>query len=232
MRVLLVEDAPNLRESLVAALRRSGYAVDAAKDGAEVLTMASTVPYDVVVLDIVLPRIDGLEVLRRARESGLDAPVLLLTARSNVADRVIGLNLGAEDYLGKPFSLDELLARVQALGRRRHGQSKPVIELGSVSVDTAAKRVQCDGKAVELAPREYALIEYLAFRRGTVVSRSEIEAHIYDDLADPMSNVVDSAVCVLRKRLSDAGAPPLIQTRRGLGYCLEAPESCAPLADN
>jgi DNA-binding response OmpR family regulator len=173
----------------------------------------------------MLPKLDGLGILQRVRAAGRDTPVLMLTARTAVSDRVAGLNHGADDYLGKPFALEELLARVQALGRRRYGQTIPQIAVGSLTVDTVAKTAACEGRAVDLTAREYALLEYLAFRRGAVVSRSDIEAHIYDDLVDPMSNVVDSAICLLRKKLSDAGAPPLIHTRRGLGYCLAAVEA-------
>jgi DNA-binding response OmpR family regulator len=225
MRVLFVEDSASLRQTVAAALRRSGYAVDVAGDGEEGATLATTEPYDVLVLDIMLPRLDGLGILRRVRAAGRDTPVLMLTARTAVSDRVAGLNHGADDYLGKPFALEELLARVQALGRRRYGQTVPQISVGPLMVDTVSKTANCDGRAVELTAREYALLEYLAFRRGAVVSRTDIEAHIYDDLADPMSNVVDSAICLLRKKLSDAGAPPLIHTRRGLGYCLAASEA-------
>jgi DNA-binding response OmpR family regulator len=228
MRVLFVEDSAGLRDTVTAALRRSGYAVDTAGDGEAGLTLATSLPYDVAVLDIMLPKLDGLELLQRMRAAGTAVPVLMLTARSSVADRVAGLNRGADDYLAKPFALEELLARVQALGRRRYGQSVPQIVVGPLVVDTVAKRIACAGRPVDLAPREYALLEYLAFRRGVVVSRSEIEEHIYDDLVDPMSNVVDSAICLLRRRLGAAGAPSLIHTRRGLGYCLTEPQPCPP----
>lgn len=225
MRVLFVEDSTSLRQTVAAALRRSGYAVDVAADGEEGAALATTEPYDVLILDIMLPKLDGLGILQRVRAAGGDTPVLMLTARTAVSDRVSGLNHGADDYLGKPFALEELLARVQALGRRRYGQTVPQIAVGPLTVDTVSKTAVCDEQAVELTAREYALLEYLAFRRGAVVSRSDIEAHIYDDLVDPMSNVVDSAICLLRKKLSDAGAPPLIHTRRGLGYCLAASEA-------
>lgn len=225
MRVLFVEDSASLRQTVATALRRSGYAVDVAADGEEGAALATTEPYDVLVLDIMLPKLDGLGVLQRVRAAGRDTPVLMLTARTAVSDRVTGLNHGADDYLGKPFALEELLARVQALGRRRYGQTVPQIRVGPLTVDTVAKAAACEGSPLELTPREYALLEYLAFRQGAVVSRSDIEAHIYDDLVDPMSNVVDSAICLLRKKLSDIGAPPLIHTRRGLGYCLAAADA-------
>lgn len=225
MRVLFVEDSTSLRQTVAAALRRSGYAVDVAPDGEEGAALATSEPYDVLVLDIMLPKLDGLEILKRVRAAGRDTPILMLTARTAVSDRVAGLNHGADDYLSKPFALEELLARVQALGRRRYGQTVPQIAVGPLTVDTVTKTAACEGQGVELTPREYSLLEYLAFRRGAVVSRSDIEAHIYDDLVDPMSNVVDSAICLLRRKLAEAGAPPLIHTRRGLGYCLALAEA-------
>lgn len=225
MRVLFVEDSTSLRQTVAAALRRSGYAVDVAPDGEEGAALATSEPYDVLVLDIMLPKLDGLEILKRVRAAGRDTPILMLTARTAVSDRVAGLNHGADDYLSKPFALEELLARVQALGRRRYGQTVPQIAVGPLTVDTVTKTAVCEGHGVELTPREYSLLEYLAFRRGAVVSRSDIEAHIYDDLVDPMSNVVDSAICLLRRKLAEAGAPPLIHTRRGLGYCLALAEA-------
>jgi len=185
-------------------------------------------PYDVVVLDLMLPKLDGLALLHRLRAASKTTPVLMLTARTAVSDRVAGLNGGADDYLGKPFALEELLARVQALVRRRYGQTVATIELGPLRIDTVAKWVGCRGRAVDLKPREYALLEYLALRREAVVTRSEIEAHIYDDLANPMSNVVDSAICILRRKLTDAGVPPVIHTRRGWGYCLTLHDVCTP----
>ena len=230
MRVLYVEDSASLRQTVGEALRRSGYAVDVAADGEEGAALALSEPYDVVVLDIMLPKLDGVSLLRRLREKGHSVPILMLTARTAVSDRVAGLNHGADDYLGKPFALDELLARVQALVRRRYGQTSAKTSIGPVTLDAVAKTVTCQDRPVELNPREYALLEYLVFRQGAVVSREEIESHIYDDLVDPMSNVVNSAICILRRRLTDAHAPPLIHTRRGLGYCvsLEPQVWCAP----
>jgi len=215
--VLLVEDSPRLQRSVGTGLRRAGLAVDLAADGEEGLYQAELNDYDVIILDLMLPRLGGLEVLRRLRAGGRDTHVLILTARGTVADRVGGLNSGADDFLIKPFAFEELLARVQALGRRRHHAKNPRIVIGPLEIDTAERRVLRDGRTVELAPREYALLEYLALRRGRVVSRSEIEEHIYDGRTDPMSNVVDSAICQLRKRIGDAS---LIETRRGMGYVL------------
>jgi DNA-binding response OmpR family regulator len=225
MRVLVVEDSARLQRALGAALRKSGYAVDLAGDGAEGLWLAVSYDYDVIILDIMLPQRDGLSVLAELRRQKRNSHVLLLTARDTVPDRVQGLQAGADDYLVKPFALDELLARVQALCRRAYGTKHPCLTVADLEVDPQARRVQRAGKPVELTAREYLLLEYLVRRQGQVVSRSEIEEHIYDGQVDPMSNVVDSAVCGLRKKL---GPAPLIHTRRGLGYVLEEAAALAP----
>jgi DNA-binding response OmpR family regulator len=220
MRLLLVEDSELIRRSLATGLRRSGYAVDLAADGEEGLWAATANDYDVIILDLMLPGLDGLSLLARLREAGKETHVLILTARDAVEDRVKGLRAGADDYLVKPFAFDELLARIEALVRRRHGVKRPRIAVGPLEIDTAARAVSRDGKPVSLGPREYALLEYLAAHRGQVVTRSEIEAHIYDDRSEPMSNVVDSAICALRRRIDVPGKPSLIVTRRGMGYIL------------
>jgi DNA-binding response OmpR family regulator len=223
MRLLLVEDSDRLRESVGTGLRRAGYAVDTAADGADGLWRATSTDYDVIVLDIMLPNMDGLTVLKQLRAKGKDTHVLLLTARDSVPDRVTGLRAGADDYLVKPFAFDELLARIEALGRRQTGKKDPVIRFGDLEVDTAARAVRRGGQPISLLPREYALLEFLAGRAGTVVSRTEIEAHIYDDRVEPMSNVVDSAVCALRRKIDPPDKPSLIVTRRRVGYILEMP---------
>lgn len=221
MRVLLVEDAPRLQRALAAALRKSAYAVDVASDGEEGLWLADSHDYDVIVLDIMLPKRDGLSVLAELRRRGRSVHVLLLTARDTVLDRVQGLQGGADDYLVKPFALEELLARVQALCRRAYGTKHSRLTIGDLEIDTTARSAQRSGQVLDLTAREYLLLEYLARRRGHVVSRTEIEEHIYDGQVDPMSNVVDSAVYNLRKKLGLVGSAPLIHTRRGLGYVLE-----------
>lgn len=221
MRILIIEDTPRLREGIASAFRKSGYAVDTAADGEEGLWMAQTNAYDALVLDIMLPRIDGLEVLRQLRHEGQPVPILLLTARDTIPDRVHGLQIGADDYLIKPFSLEELLARVQVLCRRTYKNSANSLTIGPLTVDISARRATTGSIELDLAHREFSLLEYLALRQGQVVSRSEIEAHIYDERVDPMSNVVDAAVYSLRKKLSQAGVPSLIHTRRGFGYILE-----------
>jgi DNA-binding response OmpR family regulator len=228
MRILVVEDSVRLQRSLGTALRKSGYAVDLAADGEEGFWLAETNDYDVIVLDIMLPKRDGLDVLAGLRRNGRDTHVLLLTARDTVADRVQGLRAGADDYLVKPFALEELLARVAALCRRAYGTKQSRLTIGDLVVDTLARRAWRAHQPIDLPAREFLLLEYLARRRGQVVTRAEIEAHIYDDQVDPMSNVVDSAICSLRKRLAAANDDPLIHTRRGLGYVLgEAPAQTA-----
>jgi DNA-binding response OmpR family regulator len=225
VRILLVEDSQRLQRALSNGLRREGCAVDIAGDGSSGLWHATHHPYDVIILDLMLPGIDGIELLHRLRQSdpqhGADAHVLVLTARDTVADRVCGLRAGADDYLVKPFAFEELLARIQALTRRRHNVKKPVITIDDLSIDTTARSVSRDGQAIELAAREYSLLEFLALRMGHVVSRSDIEAHLYDEQTDVMSNVIDAAVYALRKKIDAPGRPSLIQTRRGMGYMLQ-----------
>lgn len=224
MRVLLVEDSVRLQQTVGMALRRSGYAVDVSGDGEDGLWRAENYEYDVIVLDIMLPGLDGLSLLERLRGSGKETHVLLLTARDSVPDRVSGLRLGADDYLVKPFALEELLARVEALCRRAYGSKRNRIALADLEIDIAAKRVLRAGQVVKLKPREFQLLEYLARRAGEVVSQSEIEAHLYSDGAEPFSNVVESTLSSLRRKLGQVNGAPLIHTRRGLGYILEAEE--------
>ena len=223
MRLLLVEDSEWLRRSVGGGLRKAGYAVDVVADGEEALRVARANDYDVIVLDLMLPGRDGLSVLQRLRAEGKQTHVLLLTAKDTVEDRVRGLHAGADDYLVKPFAFDELLARVQALARRAHGVKHPLVKVGDLQLDTSKRSVARAGSPIELRPREFALLEYLAMRTGQVVTRTEIEAHIYDDLVEPMSNVVESAIYALRKKIDPPGGPSFIQTRRGMGYVLSAP---------
>ena len=220
--MLVVEDSRPLQKVLGAALRKSGYAVDLAADGEEGLWMAESNPYDVIVLDVMLPKKDGLAVLVRLREHGSGAHVLLLTARDTVQDRVRGLRGGADDYLVKPFALEELLARVEALCRRGYGSKGNQIAVGELHIDTVARQVDVKKVVLDLTAREFALLEYLARRQGAVVTRTEIEEHIYDASGDVMSNAVDSAICGLRKKIGTATDIPFIRTRRGMGYMLSA----------
>lgn len=225
MHVLLVEDSHRLRRSLTTGLERSGYAVDTAADGEVGLRLARHNTYDVIVLDLMLPKLDGITVLRTLRDEGNNTHVLILTARDGVDDRVSGLRDGADDYLVKPFSFDELVARIEALVRRHYQRKNPEIEIGPVVIDTAARTVLLRDAALTLTKREYALLEYLAYRKGEVVSRMQIEDHLYGERNFPMSNAVDRVVCTLRKKIQPNGDAELLVTRRGLGYVLDDPSS-------
>ncbi len=221
MRLLFVEDSASIRKPVTKALKASGYAVDATGDGMEGWQMLQDHDYDVIILDIMLPGMDGREILRRLRAAGNETPVLFLTARDAIEDRVSGLRLGADDYLTKSFAIEELLARVEVLGRRKYAKRSSLLAVGDLELDQAAKTVRREGRELHLTPQLFALLEYLLLRKGQVVSRTEIEEHIYDELVSPMSNVVDTAVCALRRAitLSDKSAP-IIHTRRGMGYII------------
>jgi two-component system OmpR family response regulator len=216
MRLLIVEDEPRLLRTLATALREEGYAVDTAEEGDDGLFKATTCDYDAVVLDVMLPGIDGWEILKRLRGSKA-TPVLMLTARDSTGDRVRGLDGGADDYLVKPFELDELFARIRSIIRRHTGRSHPVVVIGDVEVDTRARRVLHAGKAVALTAREYAILEYLALHRGQVTSRTELYEHLFDEHEDTLSNLLDVHVHGIRRKLR----ADLIVTRRGEGYLVE-----------
>jgi DNA-binding response OmpR family regulator len=220
VRILIVEDSDALRDSLRGGLAQSGFAVDVAADGNSGLSLARNNPYDVLVLDLMLPGLDGLGVLAGLRDKADRPFVLVLTARDRVEDRIRGLDAGADDYLVKPFDFGELLARVNALVRRRYEERSPVVRVGDLEVDLAARRASLAGGALDLTAREYALLEYLALRRGQTVVREEIEDHIYGVNRLPSSNAVDSAICILRSKLGPSGKV-LIRTLRGQGYALE-----------
>lgn len=221
MRILFVEDAASIRKPVTKALKASGYAVDSTGDGMEGWQMAQDHDYDVIILDIMLPGMDGREILKRLRTAGNETPVLFLTAKDAIEDRVAGLRLGADDYLTKSFAIEELLARVEVLGRRKYAKRSPVLVAGDLELDQAAKTVRRNGRELNLTPQLFALLEYLLLRKGHVVSRTEIEEHIYDELVSPMSNVVDAAVCALRRAISISDkSPPIIHTRRGMGYVI------------
>lgn len=223
MRVLFVEDSDRLRGVVSKALRKSGYAVDECGDGDEGLFLAESNPYDVAILDIMLPELDGLSMLKKLREGGNETPVIFLTAKGQVADRVLGFEAGADDYLVKPFALDELIARVGALCRRRFQQSSIVLKVADLEVDTLAKTVSRGGVPIQLKPKEFAMLELLMRRAGEVVSRTEIDESIYDHAFTAMSNVIDTAICAIRRKIAvTPDAQPLIHTRRGHGYVLKS----------
>ena len=221
MRILLVEDSPRLQASLATGLQRLGFAVDIAGDGERALLYGRHNDYDVIVLDLMLPKIDGLTVMKTLREEGHDTHILILTAKDTVDDRVTGLRHGADDYLVKPFSLDELIARIEALIRRSYGSKRPLIGVADLEIDTVARTVTRDGVEILLTRREYALLEYLAQRRGQVVTRQQIEDHLYGERDFPMSNAVDRIVCTLRKKIDSERGSKLVHTRRGFGYVLD-----------
>ena len=220
MRVLVVEDDTAIRSSLTQALGEDGYAVDATGDGEEGLWYATRNDYDLLVLDLMLPGLDGLDLLRQVRAGERHPAVLIISARDTVQDRVRGLDLGADDYLVKPFALEEVLARARSMVRRRHHQPRPILTVGCLTLDSTTRTATCLAAPLLLTPREYALVEYLMRRAGTLVSRSELWEHVYAFHDDASSNVVDHFIAKLRRKLSDAGAPPLIHTRRGQGYLL------------
>jgi two-component system copper resistance phosphate regulon response regulator CusR len=221
VRLLLVEDSPRLQTSIPRGLRGRGFIVDVVGNGREALSRALAIDYDVIILDLLLPGLDGWSVLQQLREAGSRTCVLVLSALDQVEDRVRGLRTGADDYLPKPFSFDELVARIEALIRRRHDSKRPQLEIGNLVIDTAKKSVVRSGKTIELSAREYRLLEFLAFRLGHVVSREEIEDRISGRGKPVQSNAVDSAICSLRAKLEIAGERRVIRTHRGLGYSLD-----------
>jgi two-component system OmpR family response regulator len=219
MRVLVVEDSAALADQLRGAMAEAGFAVDHAADGEEALFLGETEPYDAVVLDLGLPRLDGLTVLRRWRGAGRTMPVLILTARDAWTEKVEGLNAGADDYLAKPFAMAELIARLRALVRRAHGLARPEIALGALLVDTAARAVTWRGAPVRLTALEYGLLAYLAHHPGRPVSKTELIEHLYAQDFDRDSNTLEVVVGRLRRKLD----PRLIETVRGQGYRLATP---------
>lgn len=216
MRLLVIEDETRLLRNLAKALREEGYAVDVSADGEEGLYKAQNSDYNAVVLDVMLPKLDGWQVLERLRKTK-STPVLMLTARDAAADRVRGLDGGADDYLIKPFDLPELFARLRALIRRAAARPTPKIVLGDVVVDTRARTVAVGDQPTALTATEYAILEYLVLQQGKVVSRTELYEHVFDEQADSLSNLLDVHVYNIRRKL----ARPLIVTRRGHGYCIE-----------
>jgi two-component system, OmpR family, response regulator len=219
MRILLIEDDENLQRLLRKALMEADYVVDAAADGEEGHFLGDTEPYDAVVLDLGLPKMDGIQVLQKWRKAGRNMPVLILTARDSWSDKVAGIDAGADDYLAKPFYTEELLARLRALIRRAAGFAAAEIEIGPLRLDTRSSKVSVNGNPVKLTSLEYRLLAYLAHHKGKVVSRTELVEHLYDQDFDRDSNTIEVFVGRLRKKLG----VDLIQTVRGLGYCLDDP---------
>ena len=221
MKLLIIEDSERLRRSLGHGLTQAGFAVDLCADGREGLAFAEVNDYDVIVLDLMLPELDGLTVLRSLRQAGAKTHVLILSARDQVADRIQGLELGADDYLVKPFAFDELCARVRALVRRRYAAKDPVIRVGALEIDTAAQRARHHGRSLALTASEFALLELLALKRGRVVTRDQILSRLYESGSEIASNVIEVLVHSLRKKLDRGEGGSIIQTRRGSGYLIE-----------
>ncbi len=220
MRLLVVEDEPTLQAQLSDALHAAGYAVDCADNGVDASHLGETEPYDAVVLDLGLPRIDGVTVLKSWRASGRAMPVLVLTARDSWHEKVAGIDAGADDYLTKPFHMEELLARLRALLRRAGGHASAELRCGPLALDTRSGRATVDGQALQLTGHEYRVLAYLIHRRDQVVSRAELVEHIYEQDFDRDSNTVEVFIARLRKKLP----PGMIETVRGLGYRLVEPQ--------
>ena len=220
MRILLIEDEKNLANIIKKGLQEEGYSVDVAYDGEEGLYMAENLPADVIVLDIMLPKLDGLAILKTIRKKGIKTPVILLTAKDAVLDKIKGLDTGADDYLTKPFEFGELLARIRALLRRIGEQKSPVIIIDDLEINTASHKVKRAGKKIDLSPREYAILEYLAYNKDRVLTRIEITEHIYDESFDLDSNIVDVYINYLRTKIDKDSDKKLIHTIRGTGYML------------
>jgi two-component system copper resistance phosphate regulon response regulator CusR len=223
MRILLVEDEPRAAQMLAKGLREQAYAVDLARDAEEALYQTAITDYDLVILDVMLPRADGFSVCQQLRATGATVPVLMLTARDEIEARIHGLDCGADDYVTKPFDFGELLARLRALVRRRHRPLTPQrLTVGPLEIDTRARRAKRSGRHVELTAREYALLEFLMIHAGAVVGRAAIAEHVWDASYDPLSNVIDVYIQRLRRKIERPGTPALLLTRRGEGYMIES----------
>lgn len=221
MRILVVEDSKRLQLAISKGLKKAGYALDVTGDGEEGLWYAESNDYDVIILDLMLPNLDGKTILKKIREKSINTLVLILTAKDTLEDKISGFQAGADDYLVKPFAFEELILRIQALIRRKYQVFNSIIKIGDIEIDTQKRVVKKNSEEITLLPREYALLEFLAIRKGTLVTRTEIENHIYDEMVQPMSNVVDSAICSLRKKIDSTDENSIIKTRRGMGYIME-----------
>jgi two-component system copper resistance phosphate regulon response regulator CusR len=222
MRILLVEDEPRMANVIAKGLHEHSYAVDVAEDGEAALYQASINDYDLILLDVLLPQRDGFEVCRELRSRKHETPILMLTARATIDDRVTGFDAGADDYLTKPFSFRELLARIRALLRRHTSLRPDVFQIEDLIVDSASHRVSRGSQVIQLTAKEYALLEYLARHGGQLVSRADIAAHVWDDSFDPFSNTIEVYMNRLRKKIDDRHSKKLLHTRRGEGYILES----------
>lgn len=221
MRVLVVDDSERVRKTLADGLRTHGMAVDTAADGVEALRLINGMPFDVAVLDLVMPQLDGMQVLRELRPRQVKPRILVLSARDQVQDRVDALNLGADDYLVKPFAFGELLARIMALSRRRTDDASPVLVHGRLQLDTAARVARVDDAVLTLTPKEYALLELLVHRKGHVLSRAILFSQLYESNSMASDTVIEALMCTLRGKLARAGLHNLIDTRRGFGYVVD-----------
>ncbi len=221
MKVLLVEDSERLQRSLVTGLHKSGFSVDQAFDGKQALEFVASNQYEVIILDLMLPKIDGLTVLTSIRRQGNNVHILILSANDQTEDRIRGLDLGADDYLVKPFAFDELVSRLRALSRRSNGTKNPLIEIDGVKIHSVSRYVYFDGKEVPFTPHEYNIFEFMARRRGRVFSQEQLIEYIYDACSYVTRNALEAHISGLRKRLASVNAPPLIKTRRGFGYLIE-----------
>ena len=218
MRVLVVDDSDRVRKTLASGLRAHGMAVETAADGAEALTLLNGLAFDVTVLDLMMPRVDGTQVLKALKARSAKPRILVLSARDQVQDRVDALNLGADDYLVKPFAFEELLARLLALGRRTFTEASPELTCGRLSVDTATRLARVDDTVLTLTPKEYALLELLVRRKGHVLSRAAVFSQLYESNSSASDTVIEVLMITLRAKLAHAGLPDLIETRRGFGY--------------
>ncbi len=226
MRILLVEDDVKIASFVVKGLKAEGYAVDHAEDGENGLHLALTEPYDAAIIDVMLPRRSGLEVIQEMRRHHRDTPVIILSARSSTEDKVTGLQTGSDDYLTKPFAFSELLARLQALMRRSSGAAEPTqLKAGDLSMNLITREVFRQGRKIELQPLEFSLLEYLMRNTGKVVSKTMIMEHVWDYHFDPQTNVVESRIYHLREKIDKDFDAKMIHTVRGVGYVLKTPES-------
>jgi DNA-binding response OmpR family regulator len=224
MRILVIEDFPPIRKALVQGLREAGYAVDEAANGEDGLWLAESGEHDVIILDLMLPKVDGLSILKSLRKKDSAARVLVLTAKDTLDDKITGLELGADDYVVKPFHFAEILSRVKALVRRKYDTTSNQLSFGDLEIDLGSKMVKRGGRRLDLSAREFALMEFFALNAGKIVSRSDIWQHVYDFNASPESNVVDVYVARLRAKIDDDASRGLIHTKRGQGYWFGKPE--------